>query len=197
MKKFILLIVLLTLNLQLSVNADDIRELEIEGISIGDNALDFFSKDIINKNITFYTNSKKFFRTTIILDNNEFDSVQMHIKNDNEYMIYAIAGLIYFQRNDPKKKCEDKRSKIVSDISTILSNTKKSKIEKDFEPSDETGKSYGEAIYFDFKDDFSEYVKVGCVFYGEEFFKKKNWPNHLRLSLTSSEYHYWLKDEAN
>ncbi len=44
MKKFILLIVFLTLNFQLSVNADDIRELEIEGISIGNNALDFFSK---------------------------------------------------------------------------------------------------------------------------------------------------------
>ena len=197
MKKFIQLIIFLTLNLQLSVNADDIRELEIEAISIGDNALDFFSKDIINENTTFYTNSKKFFRTTMILDNNEFDSIQMHIKNDNEYIIYAIAGLIYFQQNDPKKKCEDKRSKIVSDISSILSNTKKSKIEKDFEPGDETGKSYGEAIYFDFKDDFSEYVKVGCVFYGEEFFKKKNWPNHLRLALTSSEFHYWLKDEAN
>ena len=87
--------------------------------------------------------------------------------------------------------------KIVSEISTILDNTKKSKIEKDFEPNDETGKSYGEAIYFDFKEDYSEYVKVGCVFYGEEFFKKKNWPNHLRLALTSSEFHYWLKDEAN
>ena len=84
----------------------------------------------------------------------------------------------------------------MSDISTTLNNTKKSEIEKDFEPADETGKSYGEAIYFDFKDDYSEYAKVGCVFYGEEFFKKKNWPNHLRLSLTSSEYHYWLKNEA-
>ena len=131
-----------------------------------------------------------------MLDNNEFNSVQMHIKNNNKYIIYAIAGLIYFQKNDPKKKCEDKRSEIVSDISDILNNTKKSEIEKDFERSDETGKSYAETIYFDFKDDYSEYVKVGCVFYGKEFFKKTNYPNHLRLSLTSSEYHYWLKNEA-
>ena len=33
--------------------------------------------------------------------------------------------------------------------------------------------------------------------FGEEFYKKTKWLNHLRLSLTSSEYHYWLKDEAN
>jgi hypothetical protein len=192
----LLLIIILTFSFQSWTKADDIRELEIEGISIGDNALDFFSKDIINDNSIFYPNSKKFFRTTMILDNNEYNSVQMHIKNDNKYIIYSIAGIIHYQKNDPKKKCEDERSKIVSDISVILNNTKKSEIEKDFEPADETGKSYGEAIYFDFKDDYSEYVKVGCVFYGEEFFKKKNWPNHLRLSLTSSEYHYWLKNEA-
>tara|TARA_B100001027_G_C16175605_1_gene289036 strand:- start:232 stop:822 length:591 start_codon:yes stop_codon:yes gene_type:complete len=195
MKKFILVIVVIFC-FQSWTKADDIRELEIEGISIGDNALDFFSKDIIDENTSFYTNSKKFFRTTVTPDNNEFNSIQMHIKNDDKYIVYSIAGLIYYQRTDPKKKCEDMRSKIVGDISTILDNTKKSKIEKDFETNDETGKSYGEAIYFDFKDDYSEYVKVGCVFYGEEFFKKKNWPNHLRLALTSSEFHYWLKDEA-
>ena len=110
--RFFLLLILLNLSFQSWIKADDIRELEIEGISIGDSALDFFSKDIINQNSSFYPNSKKFFRTTLILDNNEFNSVQMHIKNDNEYIIYAIAGLIYFQQNDPKKKCEDKRSKL-------------------------------------------------------------------------------------
>ena len=29
----------------------------------------------------------------------------------------AIAGIIYYQKNDPEKKCNDKRSKIVNDIS--------------------------------------------------------------------------------
>lgn len=196
MRLFIAVLVL-SFSFQSWTKADDIRELEIEGISIGDNALDFFSKDIIDENTEFYQNSKKFFRTSVTLNNNEFNLVQMHIKNDDKYIIYSVSGLINYQRNDPKKKCEDMRSKIVGDISTILNNTKKSKIEKDFVPGDETGKSYGEAIYFDFKDDYSEYVKVGCVFYGDEFFKKKNWPNHLRLALTSSEFHYWLKDEAN
>ena len=97
---------------------------------------------------------------------------QMHIKNNNKYIIYAIAGLIYFQKNDPKK-CEDKRSEIVSDISDILNNTKKSEIEKDFERSDETGKSYAETIYFDFKDDYSEYVKLVVFFMERNSLKNK------------------------
>ena len=55
-------------------------------------ALDFFSKDVLDENTNFYPNSKKFFRTTITLDNNEFGSVQMHIKNDNnEYIIYGYS----------------------------------------------------------------------------------------------------------
>jgi len=195
--RIFLSVLILIFSFQSLAKADDIREIEIAGISIGDNALDFFSKNELDNNTDFYPNSKKFFRVTISLDKNEFNSIQMHIKNENnEYKIYAIAGLIYYKRNDPKKKCSDKRSQIVNDISGSLINTKKSEIEKDFEPQDKTNKSYGEAIYFDFKDDYSEYVKVGCVFYGEEFYKKKKWPNHLRLSLSSSEYHYWLKDEA-
>ena len=101
--KIFLSVLILIFNLQSWTKADDIRELEIEGISIGDSALDFFSKDIIDDQKNFYPNSKKFFRVIIMLDNNEFNSVQMHIKNNNKYIIYAIAGLIYFQKNDPKK----------------------------------------------------------------------------------------------
>ena len=34
--------------------ADDIKDFEIEGMSIGDSLLDYFSKDEIEKNITHY-----------------------------------------------------------------------------------------------------------------------------------------------
>ena len=38
-----LLVILLTLNLQLSVNADDIKDFELEGISLYESALNHFS----------------------------------------------------------------------------------------------------------------------------------------------------------
>ena len=104
MKKFILIIIIF-FSFQSWTKADNIKELEIEGISIGDNALDFFSKDIIDENIRFYPNNKNFFRTHVTLNNNEFNSVQMHIKNDDKYIVYAVAGLIFYDRNDPKEKC--------------------------------------------------------------------------------------------
>ena len=58
--KIFLSVLILIFNLQSWTKADDIRELEIEGISIGDSALDFFSKDIIDDQKNFYPNSKKF-----------------------------------------------------------------------------------------------------------------------------------------
>ena len=46
--KRLLLILILTLSFQSLTKADDIRDFEIEGMSIGDSLLDFYSKDEIN-----------------------------------------------------------------------------------------------------------------------------------------------------
>ena len=57
--KRLLLILILTFSLQSWTKADDIRDFEIEGISIGDSALDFFSEKDIKKNSKpFYKNKK-------------------------------------------------------------------------------------------------------------------------------------------
>ena len=42
--KFFLLALILIFNFQSLIKADDIRDLEIQGISVDDNALDHFSK---------------------------------------------------------------------------------------------------------------------------------------------------------
>ena len=54
-----LLIFILTFSFQSLSKADDIRDFEIEGISIGDSALDHFSKKQLDgKSYTFSTNDK-------------------------------------------------------------------------------------------------------------------------------------------
>ena len=198
MRVFIAVLVLI-FSLQSWTKADDIRDFEIEGMSIGDNALNFYSKSLIDSEKEFYPGSKKFFRTIINLNKNEneFSSIQLHIKiEEGNYIIYSISGLIYYDRSDSKNVCLNKRKKIVNDISSILISAKKTKPEIKKYKQDKTGNSTHNTIYFDFKSDQSEYAKVGCVFYGDEFYKKKKWSNHLRLAFTSSEFHYWLLNEA-
>ena len=47
----ILLILILTFSFQSFIKADDISDFQIEGISIGDSALNYFSEEEIKKNI--------------------------------------------------------------------------------------------------------------------------------------------------
>jgi hypothetical protein len=52
----IFLIFILILNFQSWTNADDIKDFEIEGISIGDSLLDFFTKVSIDKKKSYKQN---------------------------------------------------------------------------------------------------------------------------------------------
>ena len=47
--KRLILILILTLSFQSLTKADDIRDFQIEGMSIGDSALDYFNKKEIRK----------------------------------------------------------------------------------------------------------------------------------------------------
>ena len=53
MKRFILIIILI-FSLQSWIRADDISDFEIEGMSIGDNLLDYFTKEeIVSKKMNY------------------------------------------------------------------------------------------------------------------------------------------------
>ena len=59
--KRLLLILILTFSFQNLTKADDIRDFEIEGISIGDSLLDYFSQEEINNFfIIEYPSSNRF-----------------------------------------------------------------------------------------------------------------------------------------
>ena len=60
MKKF-LAILIITLTFQVPSLADDIRDFKIEGMTIGDSALDYFSEDQIKNNKRNYYNNDEFF----------------------------------------------------------------------------------------------------------------------------------------
>ena len=52
--KRLLLILILTFSFQTLTKADDIRDFQIEGMSIGDSLLDYFSEDEIINNFNFF-----------------------------------------------------------------------------------------------------------------------------------------------
>ena len=84
--KIFLTVLILILNLQTFSKADDIRDFEIAGISIGDSLLDFYSvEQILNqKKIGFLYPNKKYFTA--------------RLKNNNGNLRYRknIFGHLYY-----------------------------------------------------------------------------------------------------
>ena len=82
--------------------ADDINELEIEGISIGESLLDYLSKDeIINEieaNKSSYNYLNNDFGEVYLYGNFEkYDYLSFFVRqNDKKYIIFSIAGLINY-----------------------------------------------------------------------------------------------------
>ena len=99
--KIFLSILILIISFQSLTKADDIRDFEIEGISIGDSLLDFFSKNQIDNfpNYDEGTDLKfrisEFYETdNLKIDN--YDVMQVYYKpNDQQYIISGIRGALF------------------------------------------------------------------------------------------------------
>ena len=94
MKKLFIIIIFF-ISFQTLSKAEDIRDFEIEGMSIGDSALDYFGINDIIKNSQSYYKNKKF--TPVQNDNYNFfkiyDAVDYHFKTgDNKYIIQNISA---------------------------------------------------------------------------------------------------------
>ena len=197
MKRF-LLILILTLSFQSWTKADDIRDFQIEGMSIGDSALDFFKKEKIDDLKSYYPNNKKFFRASLAYNSKSFERIQLHIiDKDPNYTIQAISGLIFYRdKLVSEENCLKKHNEISKDLSSSLSNLKISKAKKETLKQDITGNSHHYTIYYDFNEERTEYIKLGCVIYGKEYFDEKGFINHLRLGFQNKKFTDWMQNDA-
>ncbi len=156
--KFILLVFFLILNLQFSIKADDIRDFEIEGMSIGDSLLEHFSKKSIEDEIRSefsykYENSNwvqlgvgstKDFPLFKKLDH--FDELGITIKlDDKNYIVHGLIGDVLCYNNI--KKCMMSKDEIIKDLKSAFVGLKVKSWKKKHD-MDKTGKSivYGNTL---------------------------------------------------
>ena len=139
MKKTLILLVLLFSS---SVFAEDISDFEIEGMSVEDSLLDYFSEEEINNSFNYdeYPSDMKFRITEINSKNKSslYIAYQFYHKpEDRSFKIHGIKGMIDCK---DKKECEKVYEDIKLDLSTIFKNEKKR--EYTFKhPDDKSGKS--------------------------------------------------------
>tara|TARA_Y100000590_G_C15549346_1_gene950281 strand:- start:14 stop:604 length:591 start_codon:yes stop_codon:yes gene_type:complete len=194
MKTFLQVLFLIFI-FQSYVNADDIRDFQIEGMSIGDSALKYFSKNQIIKNSRddHYTNNKytpvqndyfDFFKT--------YDAVDFNfLTNDNKFIIVSLSGVIIYE-NKPIENCYAKMKEIIGVLDTEFYNLEKTDIKTSIHPSpkNKSGESTYTHVYYNFNNGDS--ISVTCYDYSKEHGSQ----DHLNLNLQTKEFGDWLIYEA-
>ena len=188
--KRLLLILILTFSFQSWTKADDIRDFQIEGMSIGDSLLDFFNEEEIIKNIDknmFKELDGKFKTSGFYRSFGNYEGMQFSFKiNDRKYIIYGFTAGIFYS---DFQKCKKKMKSISKDLSSLFSNAEISIGNKSIMAVDKTGKSHEIADYFDLK---NGYFKLSCVDWSDEITSQYEWSDNLRLEVVSKEYSDWL-----
>ena len=154
MRIFIAVLVLI-FNFYSLAKADDIKDFEIEGISIGDSALEFFTKEQIIKNSRndHYTNKKyKPVQNDFFDFFKKYDAVDFNFKtNDSKFIIVSLSGVILYDDKDIES-CYVKMKEIISDLDNAFSNLEQTDIGTSIHPSpkNKSRKSTYTYKYYDF-----------------------------------------------
>ena len=182
--------ILLFIIFSFSINAEDIREYEIEGMSIGDSLLDYFSEDEIIKNIVdYYKDYDNKFSETEFYNPDKFknyETLSIAFKtNDKKYIIYGVRGAIFFDNNI--EGCYDKRDEISIDLQNLFSSEEIYMEGPDFlnHPADKSGESTASGISF-FKNE--DTILLDCIDWSE----KLPYTDNLTLNIRTKEFNYWL-----
>jgi len=123
MKKIFFLIILV-LSFQTQSLADNIRYFKIEGMSIGDSALDYFSESQLEDNEQGWHNySYNEYSTSYMPGKGIYNWFLVSYKNDdNNFIIQGlVAGLE--KKNYDNKECNNKLDVVALNISELYKNT--------------------------------------------------------------------------
>ena len=189
MKK-LLAFVVLSLFLITPSQADDIKDFQIEGMSIGDSLLDYMTLQEITK-LKKFDFSGKYKGIVIKNDNfNQYDDIQLSYKNDGKYIIHSLAGRIHFRNK--LSECLSLRKKIELDLSKVFINAVVKKYEKAKHQYDKTGKSFTYATWYNLKDQSS----ANIICYDWSKIMQKKISDKLMVTITSGEFNKYLNNEA-
>jgi len=190
-------IIILIFSSQSLTKADDISELLIEEMSVGDSLLQYMSIDeikeefSITKNHYVYLRKPLKYREVYLYKNFEnYDVVSFFVNpNDANLTILAIRGLNPFINK--MDKCLNKRSDIAKEIEKIIS--KYSKDESNFKSSlDTSGRSIRNNLTYILPS--GDEILLSCNDWEETLRKKNNWSEGISVMIWRKEIADWFSD---
>ena len=197
--RIIIIIITLFINLQSLTKADDIRNFEIEGMSLGDSALNFFTKSEIDKSIeempqypndeykiAYIQKSKKY-------NFENYQGITFYFKkNDKSYTIVGIVASNYYPNDF--QNCLNDLKKMRKDIENSFD------VLPTFEGEDILEfDTYGETIMYGVVYDLAKngFSQVVCYDWSNEISKIQGRIDELTIGISNKEYGEWLEKNSN
>jgi hypothetical protein len=188
-KNFILIISLI-FSVQNISKADDIRDFEIEGMSIGDSLLDFYSKKKINESLTYNYSSDKYLTAEFLNSKNlkKYDGININfLKTDKKMIIHAIHGMKGYNKI---KTCIEDKKDITNDIKQLFTSASINEKNKRKHEQDKSGKSFTYDTYIELQS--KDFVSISCY----DWSNNSGWVDHLRISIVTKKFMEWINNEA-
>lgn len=189
--KLLTTFLILFFTLQSWAKADDIRDFEIEGMSIGDNALEHFTKEELNNAEKFTYPSKKFSEIFTHSSNYKiYDSVTISLM-EGKYKIYGISGVIDYREKN-FEDCLKAKNDIIDELKITFKNSKiidNGTYQTPDYAGDKSKRSQVELLL----NQNGGVVSVDCVDWSKEAEKKHGWGDNLSITLYSKEYERFVR----
>ena len=187
--RIFLFILIFIFSIQSLSRADDIRDFEIEGMSIGDSLLDFFNKNQIDNFLNYDEGTDLKFRISEFSETSnykisDYDAMQVYYKpNDKNYIISGIRGALFC---NSKSECINQHTKIINDLKNSFSDFKNSRSEKFKHPDDKSGKSTVELLFLNLN---KGYITVRYTNWSD----KMDFSDNVDVEIGTTEVEKWLR----
>ena len=197
--RIIIIIITFFINIQLLSKADDIRDFEIEGMSLGDSALNFFTKSEIDKSVEEmpqYPNDEYKIAYIQKSKNYNFENYQgitfYFKKNDRSYKIAGIVASNYYPNDF--QNCLNDLKKMRKDIENSFDVLPTYEGE-DILEFDTFGETKMHGVVYDLAE--NGFSQVVCYDWSKEISKIQGRIDELTIGISTKEYGEWLNENSN
>ena len=181
----------MTLNFQTWVKADDIKDFEIEGLSVGDSLLTLANKEKIKKTIADkqYPNDKFIvYQLGALKSLDIYDLLNVSIKkNSKKYIVSHIQGGIKYSNAKEFTKCNSQKKEIVEELAVLFKNLKRQD-QKYKSNRDNKSLIDGTEFYFD----SGGVIAINC----NNWIKEAGLPKVLDVAVATEEFLFFITKEA-
>ena len=189
----IFLTVLITiLSLQSWTKADDIRDFEIEGMSIGDSLLNHYNKNELNDALEIYgyPGGNDFIYYFLKTKNFQtYEYIQVHVNpKDKDFIIESVEGHIFYKKISD---CYKKMNNVKDDIENIINID--GLVDNGKHPTDISGKSTYKRVSFFFNN--NDYAEIVCYDMSKKFEEEGKY-DRLVVSLGTKKLYNFLTYKA-